>query len=84
MDNNIKRQMRFRDIGSRNVNDLDLTLTFRMGQCQIKICQNESLYMTSYLMAIVMFSFSDTISEIFAVELYMTLTLTFRTEQYQI
>ena len=37
----------------------------------------ESLHATSYLMAILIFALSVTMVEIFAVEKYMTLTLTF-------
>ena len=43
----------------------------------------KSPYATTKLMAIVVFDLSVTILEIFAVESFMTLTLTFRTGQCQ-
>ena len=45
--------------------------------------QIESQYMTSYLMAKVIFLQSATISKIFIVEMCMTLTLTFKMDQVQ-
>ena len=44
---------------------------------------NESPYTTCYLMAIVIFTLSVIISKVFSVEIYMTLTLTFRFGQGQ-
>ena len=56
-----------------------LTLTFRIGQDQIKNMLIDSSHFISYLMSIVIFSPSVTILVIFTVQMYITLILTYRT-----
>ena len=62
------------NLHSRNENGIDLDI--RMDEGQIKICQSKvhMRLFSFYLFPVVMFSICATISEIFAVEVYMTLT----------
>ena len=72
----------FQDIHCGNVRGLDLDLY--NGPRSNVITPMKSPYMTCYLMAIVICTLFVTLSKIFIVEMYMTLTLTFRMYQVNI
>ena len=60
-----------------------MTFIFRLVQVQMCICQLKANVGLYYLKAMVMFDLAITVYEIFAVEISMALTVTFRMSQGQ-